>query len=208
MEKKKKEWATSLQMVEVDHHKFAIELHDGEISVNLTHLAQSFDKRAADWLRTTETKDYLMCLAEVRKCVLADLVKVRYGGKPGSTGTWCTDYRIAMRFAQWLSPEFSIAVDEMLVKLLTRNAVVAEPIAGVWPIIQNGVVGYPRKEILQASGYSYTSGSLTRYKKRFPADNFHILRIACFSPRLANLVHERGKVRQMELQFTNPKALA
>ena len=31
----------------------------------------------------------------------ADLVIVIQGGTPEEQGTWCTDYRIAMRFAQW-----------------------------------------------------------------------------------------------------------
>ena len=50
----------------------------------------------------------------MQKCNLADLIEVRNGGVPGTNGTWCRDYRIALRFAQWLSPEFSIKVDEAI----------------------------------------------------------------------------------------------
>lgn len=197
-----------LQLVEIDHRKFAVELVNGNVKVNLTEMSKLFgrSKRPQVWLKTQESKDYINALAVALKSATADLLHVKQGGK--NQGTWAGDYRIAMRYAQWLSPEFSISVDEILIKLLTRNAVVAEPIAGVWPIIQNGVIGYPRKEILQASGYSYNSGNAYRLKKRYPQDNFHILRVACLSPRLATLMNERGKVRQMELQFTNHKSLA
>lgn len=194
-------------MVEIDQHTFAVELINGNVHVNLTQMAKPFGKTPKDWLRTEESSIYLRALAVRQKCPTADLVKIRQGGSPDSQGTWTTDRRIAIRFAQWLSPQFSIAVDELLFKLISGNAIVAEPIAGVWPIMQNGLVGYPRKEILQASGYSYTSGSVSSLKRRFPTDNFHILRVACLSPRLANLVHERGKVRQLELNLFAKPAL-
>ena len=42
-------------------------------------------------------------------------------------GTWCRDYRIALRFAQWLSPEFSIKVDEAILGLLTASRGQARP---------------------------------------------------------------------------------
>ena len=55
-------------------------------------------------------------LSVLHKCSTADLLRVKQGGE--NQGTWCTDYRIAMRFAQWLSPEFSIQVDQLLVDLM------------------------------------------------------------------------------------------
>lgn len=36
----------------------------------------------------------------------ADLLIVKQGGTPEEQGTWCADYRIAMRFAQWLDIVF------------------------------------------------------------------------------------------------------
>lgn len=190
-----------LKMVEVDHKKIAVEIMNGNVHVNLTHLARKFNKRPADWLRTEESKSYLEALSVTQMCVLADLVKVRNGGVPGNNGTWAMDYRIAMRFAQWLSPEFSIAVDEMLVKLMRGDAVLAEPIGGVWPIIQNGVVGYPRKEILEAAGLSYNSGTVSHWKKKFPHEHYAVCRVACLSPKMAKFRYESGQVRQLRLSF-------
>ncbi|MDR2086890.1 MAG: KilA-N domain-containing protein [Dysgonamonadaceae bacterium] len=54
------------------------------------------------------------------------LITVKNGGAKGEHGTWAHDYRIVMRFAQWLSPEFSIKVDELLVSLLRGTREVIE----------------------------------------------------------------------------------
>jgi len=198
---KSKKSDSSFQMVEVDHKKFAVEILSGNVNVNLTQLAKSFKTDPKQWLRTEEAQNYINALSVVQKCRTADLLKVVRGGTPAKQGTWAMDYRIAMRFAQWLSPEFSIAVDEMLVKLMQGNAVVAEPIGGVWPIIQNGVVGYPRKEILEAAGYSSSSGTIHVMRKRHPQEHFQLCRVACLSPRFAKLRYESGKVRQLALEF-------
>lgn len=57
--------------------------------------------RPDNWLQTKEAKEYLAVLSVSTKIDTADLVIVIQGGTPEEQGTWCTDYRIAMRFAQW-----------------------------------------------------------------------------------------------------------
>lgn len=111
--------ANGLIMVTTDQSVFPVEVKKENVAVNLTAMSKSFDKRVRDWLRTSETKEYLKVISKTQKCVLADLVQVKYGGTPGENGTWCYDYRIALRFAQWLSPEFSVMVDEIILKLLS-----------------------------------------------------------------------------------------
>lgn len=53
-----------------------------------------------------------------------DLIIIRKGGRKGEAGTWCTDYRIAMRFAQWLDTRFSIEVDTLLVRIANGELIV------------------------------------------------------------------------------------
>lgn len=117
--KKEGEQVKNLQMVEIDHNKFAVEMNDGNVSVNLTKMAKPFgkSKQPINWLRTQPAKEYINALSDMHICGSADLVQVRKGGKD-EQGTWANDYRIAMRFAQWLSPNFSIQVDELLVNLM------------------------------------------------------------------------------------------
>lgn len=73
-------------------------------------------------------------------------------------------------------------------------------VGSIFPLIQNGKIGYPRVEVLKDSeGINYKNGS--RYNKLYPDDIFVINRIVCFSLRLAEMLHARGKARQLELDF-------
>jgi len=121
--KKNESQITDLQLVEIDQNKFAVQITEGNINVNLTKMAKPFgsSKRPESWLKTQSAKDYLAVLSDAKKIATADLVNVAKGGSPDEQGTWANDYRIAMRFAQ-LSPQFAIKVDEMLVNhLLNRT---------------------------------------------------------------------------------------
>jgi hypothetical protein len=194
-----------LQLAEIGKKKFAFEVKDGNICFNLTEMAKNFGTGPAQWLRIKESKRYIKCLADVQKCRTADLLKVKKGGQLHEQGTWANDYRIALEFARWLDPVFSIHVNELVWKLLTKQAVVAEPIGGVWPVIQHGRTGYPRKEILETAGYSYRSGTVARLKKLYPEHHYTIARISCVSAEFAKLRIEQGKVRQLEIKFNETR---
>lgn len=120
MKKNNFDGAGSLELVKVNGSCFVAEVVKGNARVNLTQMAKPFGEscRPSKWLRTDEAQRYIAAIARDQKCPLADLVEVRNGGVPGTNGTWCRDYRIALRFAQWLSPEFSIKVDEAILGLL------------------------------------------------------------------------------------------
>ena len=119
--------ASSLELVKVNGSRFAAEVVRGNARVNLSQMAKPFGKRVRDWLRTDEAQEYLYAISDAQKCASADLLEVRKGGDPLEQGTWCRDYRIALRFAQWLSPEFSIKVDEAILGLLTASRGQARP---------------------------------------------------------------------------------
>ena len=120
--------ASSLELVKVNGSRFAAEVVRGNARVNLSQMAKPFGKRVRDWLRTDEAQEYLYAISDAQKCASADLLEVRKGGDPLEQGTWCRDYRIALRFAQWLSPEFSIKVDEAILGLLTASRGQARPV--------------------------------------------------------------------------------
>ena len=110
-------------MVKVNGSRFAAEVLNGNARINLTQMSKPFGRscRPGDWLRTEEAQRYLHAISVAQKCATADLLEVRQGGDPLEQGTWCRDYRIALRFAQWLSPEFSIKVDEAILGLLAGS---------------------------------------------------------------------------------------
>ena len=110
-------------MVKVNGWRFAAEVLEGNARINLTQMSQPFGRscRPGNWLKTDEAQRYLHAISVATKIATADLLEVRQGGDPLEQGTWCRDYRIALRFAQWLSPEFSIKVDEVILGLLMRR---------------------------------------------------------------------------------------
>lgn len=57
----------------------------------------------------------------------SEVIVVRKGNSSEfEQGTWCTDYRIAMRFAQWLNAEFAWMVDDLLVRIASGERIVSD----------------------------------------------------------------------------------
>lgn len=167
METKISKQAVRLQVIEIDHKRFAAEILKDNARINLTQMAKPFGKLVKDWLKTDETKAYLEIIAKRRKILLADLVEVRKGGTPGTSGTWCNDRHIAIRFAQWLNAEFAIAVDDAILRLMLGEAVFAEPINGVEPVIFANRAWYNYGDAMQSFGCKRSSG-MTRRNNAMP----------------------------------------
>jgi hypothetical protein len=120
-----------IELVQVDGKELAIERQSENCWVNLTEMARPFGKRPKDWLAQLQVQEYLKALADKlskqgqdSSLGIDDLIIVKYGGRKGEAGTWCTDYRIAMRFAQWLDARFSIEVDTLLVRIANGELIV------------------------------------------------------------------------------------
>lgn len=96
--------------------------------VNLTQMAKPYGKRPIDWLKSKEGKEYL-AIAEVMNSdvrnphITYQPIITRKGNfSEREQGTWCTDYHVAVRFAQWLDPAFAWRLDDAIIKFLTgRN---------------------------------------------------------------------------------------
>jgi hypothetical protein len=199
--KKNEQKSTAFQMVEIDHKKFAVELQKEHLNVNLTQMARKFGRKVSHWLELEESKSYINLLAMSLKTASADLLEVRKGGIPGNQGTWAKDRRIAMRFAQWLDPSFAIQVDEMLVKLITGQAVYTEPFKGVYPLLIDGKPYYNYLDVLAAVGYSHTSGMVAIRKREFPQEFIKVYGRNFITLKFANFLASRYKYRQLVLDF-------
>lgn len=110
--------------------------------VNLTQMAKPYGKRPIDWLKSKEGKEYL-AIAEYMNCEVrnshttfqpmdsevrdshfgSSVIITRQGNSTKfEQGTWCTDFHVALRFAQWLDPAFAWRLDDAIIKFLTgRN---------------------------------------------------------------------------------------
>lgn len=78
---------------------------------NATKAAASYDKKPAGWLRLETAKEYLAAMAEVFNCAESALLKTKAGRH--QSGTWFHP-RLAIAFARWLDPKFSIWCDKQI----------------------------------------------------------------------------------------------
>jgi hypothetical protein len=83
----------------------AITFQKGEnVMINATQMAKPFDSNPHDFLRLISTLKYIDALTNTGKPLSSIIQIVRDGS---DSGTWMNE-KIAIEFAQWLSPEFSI----------------------------------------------------------------------------------------------------
>lgn len=99
-------------------HAIAFDFSKNQLMVNATEMGKPFGKSPKDFLRTQSAQEYITAFSARLKCLPTDLVQVVNGGN--NFGTWFHQ-KIALRFAQWLSPEFAIWVDEKIEELLTKG---------------------------------------------------------------------------------------
>lgn len=96
---------------------------DNNTLINATEMARVFGKFPKDFLKTQQTKEFISALTSRTKIPLADLLIVKNGGE--NNGTWMHE-DLAMEFARWLSPDFSIWCNDRI-KELMRHGITAMP---------------------------------------------------------------------------------
>lgn len=89
--------------------------------VCLSDMASATGKLVGDWLRLSATNKYLSAFEGAMGIPIAELLEVSDGNS-----TWAHQ-KIAIRFAQWCSPEFAIQVDFWIDELLTTGSVSIAP---------------------------------------------------------------------------------
>lgn len=188
-----------IETIVVDGKEMAIERRSDNVWVNMTQMSKPFgrSKQPIQWIRTREAQDYLTALSVLQKCSTADLVIVRQGGAPEEQGTWCTDYRIAMRFAQWLSVEFSIKVDALLVQIANGEKIVSD------------VLPFDGKNYISQSDYCRTldcnSHSFFGLKSHFPTEYIYVLGMWYVSMKLYRMKETDRKIRGVKADLRKEK---
>ena len=105
---------------------------DGFMSA--TDMCTAGGKLFADFYRLKATSEYLEILIQKRYGNSHNgPIEVNQGGIPENQGTW-VDRRVALRLAQWISPEFALQVDEWVEELMTRGTVSIAAIPEPTPI--------------------------------------------------------------------------
>ena len=95
------------------------------VMVNATEMAKPFGKLAKDWLTNKSTKEFLSTLSAVRTIPLTSLVEIKQGGN-SEQGTWMHE-DVALEFARWLSPAFSIWCNDRIKELLQYGITATQP---------------------------------------------------------------------------------
>lgn len=201
-----------LQIAVINEARFAYEVRNGNMSFNLTQMSKPYgrEKRPANWLKNAQAQEYLAAIPVAIKIATADnqgvagdLIEVRQGGTPERQGTWTNDYRVAIEFARWLSPRFSIALNEMVFKILTRQVAIAraEPKHGVTPVIWEGKPVYRYTEVVSALGGNPRSGYSSR-KEKFPGHFVKLFGRNFITPEYVDLLAGYYRYRNAQLSLT------
>lgn len=99
-----------------------LETPDGDIAVwqrpsdgyiNVTQICQASGKLFGHWKESDSAEQYLQAVSERIGIPIGSLVQSVTNGPRNKRGTWAHP-RIALRIAQWCSPEFAAQVDEWL----------------------------------------------------------------------------------------------
>lgn len=114
------------EIVKFDFEGTIVEFGKGEaIWLNATEIAKKFNKHVSHWTSTASTKEYIEALKKRYRnndnAVNQEFVMVIQGGT-GIQGTWIHQ-KLAIRFAQWLKPDFAVWVDEKIEELITNGSV-------------------------------------------------------------------------------------
>lgn len=114
----------NIQIFSYNDNPVSFQTGGSEMLINATQMAKSFGKQPSDWTRTKQSKEFLSTLSAVRGICGTDLIRIEQGGN-STQGTWFHK-DIAMEFARWLSPAFSIWCNDRIFELL-RFGITATP---------------------------------------------------------------------------------
>lgn len=117
-------------------------------------------------------------------------------------------YSLTKMESLYISSKFN---DEIRARLVMRwhelEIKSQTPINGVYPLIRQNLIGYPRKELLVSIGRSPRNAY--KLRKRFPNECFTIAGVPCLSERLAQNILSLQIAQQSQLDlFNNQKAIS
>ena len=125
---------------------------NGKIMVNATQMARPFGKNPADFLKTQYANEFIKALADMKKIISADLLKVKKGGQPNEQGTWMHE-DLAIEFARWLSPEFAIWCNDQIKQLIRSQSMPSNE--QIKNMFLSGEIRFTVPEIVGRNGSKY-----------------------------------------------------
>ena len=115
---------SSLTTFVYEGNPVSFKMIDKEVFINATEMAKRFGKRANDWLNLSSTRSFLEVCSSTRKNGTS-VVQTVMGSPETGGGTWLQEI-MAIEFARWLNPIFSIWCNTHIRDLL-RHGITATP---------------------------------------------------------------------------------
>jgi len=111
------------EIITFEYEGIKIEFGIGEaVWMNATEIAKHHGKLIGNWSRNSSTEEYITALktryANSHNGKKQEFLMIYQGGS--FQGTWIHQ-KLALRFAQWLNPDFAVWVDEKIEELLTTG---------------------------------------------------------------------------------------
>lgn len=105
----------AIQIFRYNDTPVTFEMGNGQVMVNATQMAKPFGKRPVDYLRLSSTDELIKAKVRFSHIDERQLVMTVRGGE--NPGTWMHE-DIAIDFAQWLSVDFRLWVNDRIKELL------------------------------------------------------------------------------------------
>ena len=93
----------------ISYHGWDVAFGAGEeyVWLNLTSIANHFNKTPEHWLRTQQAKNFVDALCRQLNTDRDSVIRTKKGGSTRANGTWAINY-IALEFARWCDPDFGV----------------------------------------------------------------------------------------------------
>ena len=100
---------------------------------NATQVASNFGKKPDDWLRTSDTKEYIQAISQICAIDENQLVSVKRGAPTNGGGTWMHP-KLGIPFARWLDAKFGVWCDLQIEKMWLRKTLDSMPVADAFAL--------------------------------------------------------------------------
>lgn len=107
-------------------HNITFQLGNGDVMVNATEMAKPFGKTPHEYLRLPSTNELFKAIAGKSRISENQLVRTKFGSSHNGGGTWLHE-DVAIDFAQWLSVDFRLWVNDRIKELLKHGFTATEP---------------------------------------------------------------------------------
>lgn len=124
------------EVIEIDNKEVTFDISElatnKNLYVNATEIGKHFNKRPADWLRGSDTKEYVKAVSRYADLRNEDLVTTKQGGK--HQGTWLHS-KLIIAYARWLNPVFAVKCDNKIQEMLQNQTQVQTQQNDILPAI-------------------------------------------------------------------------